>query len=396
MTKEAQYFRNAAARLDKPIAAYSIRPTMRPTVRRERILASREAKAQKYKTLQRALYGLACAWDDDAIPVALSLVVTKTAVELLLKYDRYPYPVIRMHELKALLEISAYQRAAAERIQVERLYSQSRKNDGAVTVLRDLTDIAAVVSVMHSATEPHRVIPHLREMEFNPYRIAVDAGLLNQEQWSEARVALQELIDSQPTDRPDPGEEIRREVREIVARRAVEDFAPTPAWLAERLIELADVRKGHRVLEPSAGSGALVDLLVPLVGKDSIRLCETSEQLCMILYRKGYTPIVRDFMRYAECDLSPVDRVVMNPPFSKGDWMAHVMIAYDALENGGRLAAIVPAAIKAIMGEAAINRSAFARWLDRQHYQIETVPGQPFASVGYNVSVCMLAIDRIG
>src|SRR5207253_4915938 len=33
---------------------------------------------------------------------------------------------------------------------------------------------------------------------------------------------------------------------------------PTPATLAARLVELAEIHEGHSILEPSAGTGALV------------------------------------------------------------------------------------------------------------------------------------------
>ncbi len=47
-------------------------------------------------------------------------------------------------------------------------------------------------------------------------------------------------------------------MREGVKVAVVDQLFPTPPDLASRMVDAADIRPGHRVLEPSAGTGALL------------------------------------------------------------------------------------------------------------------------------------------
>src|SRR5690606_35169574 len=48
------------------------------------------------------------------------------------------------------------------------------------------------------------------------------------------------------------------------------DFFPTPPELAARVVDLAQLRGGLTVLEPSAGDGALADACAAIVGKSNV------------------------------------------------------------------------------------------------------------------------------
>lgn len=52
----------------------------------------------------------------------------------------------------------------------------------------------------------------------------------------------------------------------VLSDRAVfqikNQFYPTPNWLAEKMVELAEIKKTDRVLEPSAGQGAILQYMV--------------------------------------------------------------------------------------------------------------------------------------
>ncbi|CAM3310151.1 class I SAM-dependent methyltransferase [Halomonas lysinitropha] len=139
----------------------------------------------------------------------------------------------------------------------------------------------------------------------------------------------------------DPGEAIGL----IVASGTVPDhqshqFYPTPRGLAEKVAELADIQPHHLCLEPSAGTGALADLMHE-------PLCiEVSALHCQVLEAKGYAKIPGDFLALVDdiqAKHKPFDRILMNPPFSQGRWQAHTEAAADLLAPGGRLVAILPA-----------------------------------------------------
>lgn len=131
-------------------------------------------------------------------------------------------------------------------------------------------------------------------------------------------------------------------IQEIVVSGCIPDqrahqFYPTPRGLAARLVELAAIGDAHQVLEPSAGTGGLADLLP--VGRT--RCVEIAPLHCKVLQAKGHDVVAGDFIEWADTTAERFDRVVMNPPFS-GRWQAHVERAAALLKAGGRLVAIVP------------------------------------------------------
>lgn len=136
-------------------------------------------------------------------------------------------------------------------------------------------------------------------------------------------------------------------IKEIVASGCVPDqkahqFYPTPEKLARIAVDLADVKDGHAVLEPSAGIGGLADLLPA----DRTTCVEISPLHCKVLEAKGYLVRNFDFLAWADATVARFDRIVMNPPFSDGRWQAHTERAAGMLKPGGRLVAILPASAK--------------------------------------------------
>lgn len=139
----------------------------------------------------------------------------------------------------------------------------------------------------------------------------------------------------------------KRVINQIVVSGVVPDhqshqFFPTPQGLAERAIELAGIEEHHRCLEPSAGTGALADLM------PSPLCVEVSALHCQVLEAKGFKVLEVDFVWWFDEpeiggeDGPRFDRILMNPPFSQGRWQAHTEAAAGLLAPGGRLVAILP------------------------------------------------------
>jgi hypothetical protein len=140
------------------------------------------------------------------------------------------------------------------------------------------------------------------------------------------------------------------EVRdEIVVSGCIPDqkshqFYPTPERLARQVVELAEIEEGHAVLEPQAGTGGLADLLP----KDRTTCVEVSGLHCKVLAAKGHQVVHADFLEWAakHQHTGKVDRIVMNPPFDRGQWVAHVEHAALMLAPRGRLVAVLPSGAK--------------------------------------------------
>lgn len=119
-------------------------------------------------------------------------------------------------------------------------------------------------------------------------------------------------------------------------------FYPTPASVAEKAIELAEIGPDHSCLEPSAGQGGLADLMP----KDRTLCVEISDLHCEILKAKGFMVRQGDFLKWENKVHAPFDRIVMNPPFSEGRWQAHLQHAASLLQDSGKLVAILPSSAR--------------------------------------------------
>lgn len=135
-------------------------------------------------------------------------------------------------------------------------------------------------------------------------------------------------------------------ILEIVASGCIPDqkahqFYPTPAELAQRAVELAQIGPRDLCREPSAGMGALADLMP----KDRTECVEISPLHCKVLEAKGFRVTQANFLAL-HTNRSLFDRIVMNPPFSEGRWQAHLTHAASMLATDGRLVSILPAGAK--------------------------------------------------
>lgn len=129
-------------------------------------------------------------------------------------------------------------------------------------------------------------------------------------------------------------------------KRTAEQFF-TPPHVAAKVFERALISEDMHVLEPSAGNGRLIWPILDLGAL--VTAVEQDEDLCAGLvreaterYRHGDLFVFRnDFISWAPAGSHPIDRVVMNPPFSRGQDMAHVKRAFGFLRPGGILVAVM-------------------------------------------------------
>lgn len=109
------------------------------------------------------------------------------------------------------------------------------------------------------------------------------------------------------------------------------DFYPTPTDVIQRMITTANLDiKGKIILEPSAGTGNIVDYLNSNGAKE-VLTCEKEEKLLSILSTKSNI-LSNDFLTLDSTRVSHIDAIVMNPPFSNG--IDHLLHAYQIAPSG--------------------------------------------------------------
>ena len=113
------------------------------------------------------------------------------------------------------------------------------------------------------------------------------------------------------------------------------DFYPTPESVANTMLSKIDVTN-KVVLEPSAGKGDLANV-IKIAGAKEVVVCEVEPTLQKTL--TDYRFLKADFLSVASSDISHIDFIVMNPPFSKGS--EHILHAYDIAPEGCEIVALM-------------------------------------------------------
>lgn len=122
------------------------------------------------------------------------------------------------------------------------------------------------------------------------------------------------------------------------------DFYPTPPEVAGEMLDALDLR-GKVILEPSAGSGNLVRACLER-GAAEVFWVEREQELRAILRSiQGATGLIQrrvgsddDFLAVTAEQVSHVDLIVMNPPFSHAS--SHILHAWELLPPGGAIVAL--------------------------------------------------------
>ncbi len=201
---------------------------------------------------------------------------------------------------------------------------------------------------------------------------------------------------------PKPEDETAKEFRALkeTAQAGVQvvsapQLFPTPPELAERVIDEAVIESHHRVLEPSAGTGALVHAVLADGFTGQILAIECNGQL--VDGMRNRFSIQRDEERVTVigCDFLAItpqpepqgvgqfDRIVMNPPFERGADLKHMKHAFRFLKDGGRMVAICA------------QRAETQEWAETVGGgTYEPLPDGSFSEQGTNVRTALVVIDR--
>lgn len=197
------------------------------------------------------------------------------------------------------------------------------------------------------------------------------------------------------------GQQARNE--EPLTVDASTEFFPTPAAVAERMIEAAELEAHMTVLEPSAGLGAIASKVAPLVAK--VDCIELNWKLADRLSRSGVANMTVQCGDFLEVDpvalrqaeaagtyvgQSPAyDRVLMNPPFGRQADIAHVTHALRFVKPGGMVVAIMSAGAEFRQDKTAVE---FRKLVADSGGWIERLPDDAFAGSGISVRTVMAVI----
>ena len=170
---------------------------------------------------------------------------------------------------------------------------------------------------------------------------------------------------------------------------------PTPATLAARMVELAQIEPGQQVLEPSAGTGVLCQAIKAAQPAACVFAVEINHQLCEMLSQLISTPegtaegISRNVLKgdFLECfGLGMFDRIVMNPPFADGADINHITHALRLLRPGGRIVALCANGPRQTAKLRPMIEGMGGAW--------EELPAGTFAAAGTSVRTVLLTASQ--
>lgn len=107
------------------------------------------------------------------------------------------------------------------------------------------------------------------------------------------------------------------------------DFYPTPEKVICEMLKVSDVAN-KIILEPSAGTGNIVDYLNKMGAKE-VLTCEINEKFRAVLAEKSQL-VGNDFLQLQAEEISHIDMIVMNPPFST--IKKHLLHAWEIAPDG--------------------------------------------------------------
>lgn len=169
------------------------------------------------------------------------------------------------------------------------------------------------------------------------------------------------------------------------------NFFPSPPDVVARLMELACVQPGMRVLEPSAGKGAIAYACADAGA--TVDCFELMEANFIALAGDARLGSVRhmDFLAHAP---EPIyDRVGMNPPFLKQADIKHVLHALRFLKPGGLLVSVMAAGVA--FRENKLTED-FRDMIRERGGNIEALPDGAFKASGTMVRSVIVTIPHEG
>lgn len=180
----------------------------------------------------------------------------------------------------------------------------------------------------------------------------------------------------------------------LVGGEAINDkkqyqFFATPEKLAKRLVDIAEVTEKCRVLEPSAGRGAIANIINEKAYECVV--VELMPENVMALERQGYDVLESCFLGLTPDDIGMFDKIVANPPFTKNQDIDHIKHMYSMLKPGGRLVSV---ASKSWTFGNQKKQIAFRDWLDSVDATVQEIPEGEFKESGTNISSVIVMVNR--
>lgn len=176
-------------------------------------------------------------------------------------------------------------------------------------------------------------------------------------------------------------------------RQEYQFFATPEAKAIEAVKEVENTLgtlRGKRVLEPSAGEGALANV-ARRMGADVVAI-EAWNVNAIKLRAQGYDVIERDFLSVTPEEIGTFDAILANPPFTKNQDIQHAMHMFQFIRPGGALSIIMSTAW--LEGKTKAH-SQFKEFLATQDVKVMAIEAGAFKESGTPVPTVRLDFREV-
>lgn len=117
-------------------------------------------------------------------------------------------------------------------------------------------------------------------------------------------------------------------------------FYPTPNIILDEIkSQIGTLDETQKLLEPSAGSGAIAQLYPA-----NFTCFEIYKPFVELLQAKGINAVEADFLK--QDGLYEYDKVILNPPYSKNRCLMHFEHSFNFIKNDGEIYIVAPSGLK--------------------------------------------------
>lgn len=171
-------------------------------------------------------------------------------------------------------------------------------------------------------------------------------------------------------------------------------FYATPTDLAEEMASFLDCSNPFmKVLEPSAGHGALIKAVVDRWALNyPVDYCELMDINRAILGKNFANCAQEVGTDFISLELGQYDRIIANPPFSKNQDIDHVRKMWSHLKSGGRIVTVTSKHWQFSQGKKEVE---FREWIDEIGATVDDIEAGTFSKSGTNIPTVLIIIDKL-
>lgn len=147
----------------------------------------------------------------------------------------------------------------------------------------------------------------------------------------------------------------------------VQTSRKTTKFVIEQILKHCDLKNGYKILEPSAGSGDLVDGILKHNPNVTVDCIELNKELREELIEIGYTVVGEDFFNFTPTWLV-YDYVIACPTYKDNIDVEHIMHMYECVKPGGSVVSLTSPHWTIKNSE---RQKTFRKWLeDKDYYMV--------------------------